>query len=143
MVCNGSRAARNRSIQPMTSSTASEPSGRSSGRCRAKPSSRTSSIAACSWPRSCSEMPWRRIELMHSITTRAPTRPRTPSSEDTERITRSGSGTGSSPRRNGVRTSRSPPKKSLMLAASYVVPTASTSAPSRVASSHSRSWPEP
>lgn len=88
-------------------------------------------------------MPWRRIELMHSMTTRAPTRPRTPSSEATERMTRSGSGTGSSPRRNGVRTSRSPPNQSLMLAASYVVPTARMSAPMRVASSQSRSWPKP
>ncbi len=33
------------------------------------------------------------------MTTRAPTRPYTPSTDDTERITRSGSGTGSSPRR--------------------------------------------
>ena len=63
------------------------------------------------------------------MTTRAPTRPYTPSTDDTERMTRSGSGTGSSPRRNGVSTSRSPPNQSLIRAASYVVPTARMSEP--------------
>lgn len=77
------------------------------------------------------------------MTTRAPTRPYTPSMDDTERMTRSGSGTGSSPRLNGVRTSRSPPNQSLIRAASYVVPTARMSEPRRVASSASRSWPKP
>ncbi len=88
-------------------------------------------------------MPCRFIEDMTSMTTRAPTRPYTPSTDDTERITRSGSGTGSSPRRYGVSTSRSPPNQSLIRAASYVVPTARTSEPIRVASSASRSWPKP
>lgn len=69
-------------------------------------------------PSSSSLMPWRFIELMHSMTTRAPTRACTPSTDDTERMTRSGSGTGSSLRRNGVSTSRSPPNQSLMRAAS-------------------------
>ncbi len=101
MVCSGSRALRSRSIQEMTSSTASVPSGRSSGRWRAKPSRRTSSMAAWSWWSSSSRTPCRFIELMHSITTRAPTRAWTPSTEETERTTRSGSGTGSSPRRKG------------------------------------------
>ncbi len=118
MVCSGSRAARNRSIQPMTSSTASEPSVRSSGRWIAKPSRRTSSMADCSRPRSASETPCRFMELMTSMTTRAPTRACTPSTDDTERMTRSGSGTGSSPRRNGVRTRRSPPNQSFIRAAS-------------------------
>ena len=143
IVCSGSRAARSRSIQAKTSSTASLPSVRSSGRWMAKPSRRTSSIAVCSLTRSSSATPCRRIELITSMTTRAPTRPRTPSTEETERIARSGSGTGSSPSRYGVSTSRSPPKKSLIRAASYVVPTASMSERSRVASSASRSWPKP
>ncbi len=100
-------------------------------------------MAACNCDSSCSLTPCRFIEDITSITTRAPTRPYTPSMEDTERMTRSGSGTGSSPRRYGVRTSRSPPNQSLMRAASYVVPTARTSEPSRVASSASRSCPKP
>jgi hypothetical protein len=58
-------------------------------------------------------------------------------------MTRSGSGTGSSPLRKGVSTSRSPPNQSLMRAASYVVPTARMSEPMRVASSASRSCPKP
>ena len=118
IVCSGSRAARSRSIQPMTSSTASDPSVRSSGRWIAKPSSRTSSMAACSFGRSSGVTPCRFMLLMTSMTTRAPTRPPTPSTEETERIARSGSGTGSSPCRKGVSTSRSPLKKSLMRAAS-------------------------
>lgn len=99
MVCRGSRAARRRSIQPMTSSTASEPSVRSSGRWMAKPSRRTFSMAAWSWGSSCSLTPCRFIEDMTSMTTRAPTSPYTPSTDDTERMTRSGRGTGSSARR--------------------------------------------
>lgn len=75
-------------------------------------------MAARSRASSCSPMPCRFIELMHSMTTRAPTRACTPSTDDTDRITRSGSGTGSSPRRNGVSTSRSPPNQSFMRAAS-------------------------
>lgn len=100
-------------------------------------------MAACSSPSSSSLTPWRFIELMHSMTTRAPTRACTPSTDDTDRTTRSGSGTGSSPRRKGVRTSRSPLNQSLMRAASYVVPTARMSEPKRIASSASRSWPKP
>lgn len=100
-------------------------------------------MAAWSCWSSSSRTPCRFIELMHSMTTRAPTRAWTPSTDETERMTRSGSGTGSSPRRKGVRTSRSPLNQSLILAASYVVPTASMSAPNRAASSASRSCPNP
>lgn len=100
-------------------------------------------MAACSWPSSSSFTPWRFIELMHSMTTRAPTRACTPSTEETERMTRSGSGTGSSPLRKGVSTSRSPLNQSLMRAASYVVPTARVSDPKRIASSARRSCPKP
>ncbi|SCD43619.1 hypothetical protein GA0115246_101734 [Streptomyces sp. SolWspMP-sol7th] len=143
IVWSGSRAPRSASIHAMTSSTASVPSVRSSGRWIAKPSRRTSSIALPRAWRSLRVTPCRFIEDMTSIITRAPTRARTPSTEETERITRSGSGTGSSPRRKGVRTSRSPLNQSLIRAASYVVPTASMSEPNRVASSASRSWPKP
>ncbi len=75
-------------------------------------------MAACSRGRSCSVTPCRFMLLITSMTTRAPRMRPTPSTEETERMARSGSGTGSSSLRNGVSTSRSPPNRSFVRAAS-------------------------